>query len=224
MTDLLAVALCSGFPTQIALGALLVASGFSPEGQALSVGYVVALSLLDTVVLTGLVVFFLRAGGESPRSLLLGRRPIGDEALAGLPLALVALALAAVVLTALHAFAPWLRTYESNPLQDLIATPRDAALFAIVVVVAGGVREEIQRAFLLSRFERSLGGPAVGVVVTSVAFGAGHVVQGADAAVATGLLGAFWSVVYLRRRSVVAPVVSHSVFNLVQLTQFIVTR
>jgi membrane protease YdiL (CAAX protease family) len=91
----------------------------------------------------------------------------------------------------------------------------------VVVVIAGGVREELQRAFLLRRFERWLGGRGVGIVVTSTAFGAGHWIQGADAAVATGLLGAFWAIVYLRRQSSVAPVVSHSGFNLLQLAQFV---
>jgi membrane protease YdiL (CAAX protease family) len=149
---------------------------------------------------------------------------VKSEAAAGLPLMFAALALAVVVLSIIRQFAPWLRTFERNPFQDLVRTPVDTATFAIVVVVAGGVREEIQRAFLLSRFERSLGGPAIGVVLTSAAFGAGHVLQGTDAAVATAVLGAFWAVVYLRRRSIMAPVVSHSGFNLVQLMQFFVTR
>ena len=45
--------------------------------------------------------------------------------------------------------------------------------------------------------------------------------QGADAAIATGLLGVFWGIVYLRRRSVVAPMVSHSGFNLLELVQYV---
>ena len=57
-------------------------------------------------------------------------------------------------------------------------------------MVAGGLREEVQRAFILHRFERHLGGAAIGLVVFSVAFGLGHLVQGRDAAVITGLLGA----------------------------------
>jgi membrane protease YdiL (CAAX protease family) len=85
--------------------------------------------------------------------------------------------------------------------------------------VAGGVREEVQRAFVLRRFERYLGGPVVGLVVFSVAFGAGHIIQGRDVALITATLGAFWGVVYLRRRSVVGPVVSHSLFNVSQIAQ-----
>jgi membrane protease YdiL (CAAX protease family) len=67
--------------------------------------------------------------------------------------------------------------------------------------------------FLLRRFEQYLGGPAIGVLVLSIAFGLGHYTQGWDAVIATGLLGAFWAVVYLRRRSSIAPIVSHAGFN-----------
>src|SRR5258708_36247090 len=102
-------------------------------------------------------------------------------------------------------------------------TPGRALMFAGLVVVAGGVREELQRAFLLRRFERSLGGATVGLVVASAAFGVGHLVQGVDAVIATALLGAFWGVVYLRRRSVIAPMVSHSGFDLLQVVQFLGT-
>jgi membrane protease YdiL (CAAX protease family) len=206
----------------LAIAAGLALVGLGPEEGRMTLGYVVALSLVDSIVLVILVCWFLRAGGDSPRAVLLDERPVLAEAAAGLPLTLLALALAVIVLLLVRELAPWLRTFERNPFQDLVQTPADTAVFALVVVVAGGIREEIQRAFLLIRFDRFLGGTAVGIAVTSVAFGAGHFVQGADAAIATGLLGAFWAVIYVRRRSIVAPVVSHSGFNLIQLTQFFV--
>jgi membrane protease YdiL (CAAX protease family) len=53
----------------------------------------------------------------------------------------------------------------------------------------------------------------IGVLVSSIAFGLGHSPQGWDAVIATGLLGAFWAIVYLRRRSSIAPMVSHAGFN-----------
>jgi membrane protease YdiL (CAAX protease family) len=220
---LIEVLLCSDYPTQFALGATFTALGFRSQGPdgSLNIGFVVALSLADTVFLVGLIVMFLLAHGERPRDVFLGRRPILREARAGIPLTFVAFGIALVVLVSVRAVAPWLRTVEHNPLQDLMRTPRDAVLFAIVVVVAGGVREELQRAFLLRRFERWLGGGTVGVVVASAAFGIGHLVQGADAVLATALLGAFWGMVYLRRRSVVAPMVSHSGFDLLQVAQFL---
>ena len=221
---LLEVIICSDFPTQLVLGATFYAFGFrqeQPDGT-LNLAFIAVLSLVDAVVLIGLIVFFLRAHGESPRELLLGRRSIGEEARLGLPLSFVALAIAFAAILLIQQFAPWLRAEEKNPLQDLLTTPHGAAIMAVVLVVAGGIREEIQRAFLLRRFEQWLGGPVVGVVVASVGFGAGHIIQGVDVAVVTGLLGMFWAVIYLRRRSVVAPVVSHSGFNLLQLAQFLI--
>jgi membrane protease YdiL (CAAX protease family) len=222
---LIEVLLCSDYPTQAALATTFAALGYAPFGANgdLRVGFVVALSLLDTALLVGLMVFFLYAHGERPRDVFWGRRPVSREAIYGLPLIFVALTIGVIILATIQRYLPSLHTVEKNPLQALIRTPRDAWLFALVVVVAGGVREELQRAFLLHRFEVWLGGATVGVVTASVAFGAGHLLQGVDAAIATGTLGAFWGIVYLRRRSVAAPVVSHSGFNLMQIVQFLAT-
>jgi membrane protease YdiL (CAAX protease family) len=221
----LEVLICSDFLTQFALGGTLTALGYRPfVNGRLNVAYVVALSLGDAVLLIGLILLMLYAHGERPREVLFGRRPIVPEIVLGLPLIFVALAIGVVVLLSVRRFAPWLHTVPENPLQELLRSPRDAWLFALVVVAAGGVREEIQRAFLLHRFEVWLGGPVVGIIVTSAAFGGGHLLQGIDAAIATGLLGAFWGVVYLRRRSCVAPIVSHSGFDLMQILQFLTPR
>jgi membrane protease YdiL (CAAX protease family) len=219
------ILICSDFLTQFALGGTLAALGYRPfvDGR-LNVGYVVALSLGDAMLLVGLILLMLYVHGESARQVLFGHRRIVPEMTLGLPLMFLALGIAAVVLVTIRRFAPGLHTVPDNPLQELLRSPRDAWLFALVVLVAGGVREEIQRAFLLHRFEVWLGGPLVGIVVTSVAFGAGHLLQGVDAAVATGLLGAFWGILYLRRRSCLAPIVSHSGFDLVQILQFLVPK
>jgi membrane protease YdiL (CAAX protease family) len=88
-------------------------------------------------------------------------------------------------------------------------------------MIAGGVREEIQRGFILHRFEQYLGGGAVGVVIHSALFGLGHVDQGWDATLTIGALGAIWGTIYLVRRSIVAPMVSHAGFNLAQLVKFL---
>ena len=221
---LIEVLLCSDYPTQIAIGATFTALGSGPYTSAgqLRVGYVVGLSLADSVVLVALVLLFLYAHGERPAMVLNDSRKIRLEVLAGLPMTLVALGIGVAVLGTIQWLAPSLHTVEHNPLQQLLSSRRDIVLFAGVVVIAGGVREEVQRAFLLHRFEQWLGGGRVGVIVTSVAFGAGHLLQGVDAAIATGLLGAFWGTVYLRRRSMVAPMISHSGFDLLQIAQFLV--
>jgi len=91
-----------------------------------------------------------------------------------------------------------------------------------VVMVAGGVREEIQRGFVLRRFEQYLGGGAVGLVVSSALFGLGHLEQGHDVSLATAALGAFWGAVFLARRSILGPMIGHAGFNLAQVAKFVV--
>jgi membrane protease YdiL (CAAX protease family) len=223
---LVEVVLCSDFVTQFAVQGTLASIGLRPYvagTNQLRVAFVVALTLGDAVLLVGLILVLMYAHGERPRDVLFGPRPIVGEALLGLPMTFIALGIAVVVLLSVQHLLPSLHNVPDNPLKEMLRTPRGAWLFVIVVIVGGGVREEVQRAFLLRRFEQWLGGPIVGLVVTSAAFGAGHVVQGADAALATGLLGAFWAAVYLRRRSCVAPMVSHAGFDLLQIAQFLVS-
>jgi membrane protease YdiL (CAAX protease family) len=223
LVALFEVILCSGYPTQLAVGATLILLGLAPTDAdgGLSLQYVVVLSLIDTLLVIALILFFLSAHQERPRDVLAGPRPLLREARLGIPLIFGAFLLAVIILGAIQQFAPGLHTVEENPLQALMRTPRDAVVFGVVVVVAGGVREEIQRGFLLHRFDRWLGGGLTGLIVTSLAFGGGHVPQGLDAVIATACLGAFWAAVYLVRRSIVAPMVSHAGFNLLQLAQFL---
>ena len=209
------ILLCSSVPTQIALSVLLGLIGLTPEGDdgRLSLPFVLILSLGDTFILVALMVALTRAHGDSLRALWLGDRPVAREALVGAMLVPLVFFAVVVLLNLLQLLAPWLHNVPTNPFEQLAATPAEAMVLAVVAIVAGGVREELQRAFLLQRFVRHLGGPAVGVAVLSIAFGAGHYMQGWDAVVTTGLLGAFWAVLYLRRGSSVAPIASHAGFN-----------
>lgn len=219
--SLLEVLICSGLPTQILIGGLLVLLGARPATDgALPFGFVVAVSLLDTLAIVVLVTMFLRLRGESPAHVLLGRRPLWPEVrrgLVALPLIFgLVIALGAVI----RLLAPHLHNVPQNPLQAMLTSPGRVAVFALVVVLAGGLREEVQRAFILHRFDQDLGGVRVGLIVFSVAFGLGHLTQGHDAAIITGTLGLLWGTMYIARRSMVAPAVSHSLFNLIEIALY----
>jgi membrane protease YdiL (CAAX protease family) len=219
----LEVLLCSGIPTQIVVITLLSIFGMKmrlANGQ-MSPPFVFALTLIDTALLVGLVFFFMRAHRESVREQLFGSRPLKIEMLLGLLLIPASFFIVIAVLVVVQLWAPWLRNVPHNPLQDLVRNRWDAVIFAFVVMIAGGVREEIQRGFVLRRFERYLGGGAVGLVVFSVLFGLGHLEQGRDVALATATLGAFWGLIFLRRRSIVGPMVGHAGFNLAQVIKFL---
>jgi membrane protease YdiL (CAAX protease family) len=219
LVAILEILLCSGVPTQFAIIALLQGAGLK---QADAAGhpllpFVLIQLLLDTVLVVALMVAFMRSHGESPAGMWVGRRPSGREVMIGLltvPLVLVAVG---VMLNALRLVLPQLHNVATNPLETMAAAPGQAPMFAVLAIVAGGIKEELQRAFMLRRFEQYLGGAAVGVVIISLAFGLGHWIQGWDAVITTGTLGAFWAWMYLRRRSSIAPVFSHAGFNSVEI-------
>jgi membrane protease YdiL (CAAX protease family) len=217
------VVLCSGYPSQLFIIAILSAFGMSihTSDGGLSPRFIVALSMLDSVLLIGMVLFFLHTHGERAADVLLGSRPVSREILLGVLLLPIMFLLVLVVLATILTIAPQLRNVPRNPLEDLLQNHFDAMVFGVVAMIAGGVREEVQRGFILHRFDQYLGGGAVGLVVFSVLFGLGHIYEGYDVAIVTGVLGAIWGFVYLLRRSIVAPMVSHAGFNLTQLVKYL---
>jgi membrane protease YdiL (CAAX protease family) len=212
------VFVCSGYPTQLLIASLLTGAGIQPmpEGR-LSPTFVFANLAIDSLLSLTLVWMFLKHSGEDPLRVFFGGRPAGREIRIGLLSVPLVLCIVVAIQLAVAAVAPSLHNVRESPFVPLLDSRWLLAGFVALLVLAGGIREELQRAFVLHRFEQRLGGPAVGLLVTSLAFGLGHTMQGWDAAIATGVLGAFWGVIYVTRRSAAAPIVSHAFFNIIQV-------
>ena len=231
---LIQVILVSGVPTQIVIGAVvLVVHGvslFDPDGVSASLEYLTSLeffavvSFLDTAVVALLIRLFLALNKEDPRDVFIGRRrPLG-EIWRGLALVPVSFIGVVGIVAGLRALVPWLHNVAESPLEQFMRTPLDATIFLVVVILAGGVREEMQRAFVLHRFEQRLGGIYVGLGVFSLMFGILHFDQGFDVALAVGLLGLMWGIFYIRRRSAVMAMTNHMGFNGLQVAQVLIAR
>jgi membrane protease YdiL (CAAX protease family) len=109
---------------------------------------------------------------------------------------------------------------EENPLIQLIQTPQQLALLIFSALVAGGIKEELQRAFILTRFRLYLGGAGLGLVLWSISFGAGHYVQGVQGIVTAGLYGLIFGIVYLQSKSLIAPIIAHSAYDSLALLTY----
>ena len=145
------VVICSGYPTQLIIWVMLAGLGMavaSDTGQ-LSLLWIVTLSMADTALLVGLVVYFLLSSGDRPRAIFLGTRPIRSELRLGVYLVPVTFFVAFALLVLLSWLIPSLRNVPENPFEVFLRSPASAGVFAVVAVVAGGVREELQRAFIL---------------------------------------------------------------------------
>jgi len=223
---------CGQIPTQTSIAALLMVVGVTPEvnGQV-TLKFFAALTLIDTVVVIALMRMFLTDGGESSMRVFFGPRErehgpynLGRETGLGIIFTPIVLVGALGVVALLKVFVPALHNVPISPFEAFFDTPLHALIFTVVAMVAGGVREELQRGFLLHRFDQRLGGMKAGLAVYSVVFGVAHYTQGWDVAIATGLLGLFWGYLYMKRRSVVASMVSHAGFNGTQVLQQMVVK
>lgn len=223
---LLQVIAVSGFPTQLAVtAALVVALGLTPfTGTGLSLEFVAIVSFVDTAVVALLIWAFLRASGESSHDVFLGRRPVVGEVWRGLVLVPPVLITLSLVVASIRAIAPSLQTVPENPLAAFMRDPFDAAIFLVVVILAGGVREELQRGFILHRWGQHLGGAWLGNLLFGLLFGALHLDQGADVSIAIGLMGMGWGASYILRGSVVLGMVNHAGFNAAMVAQQVLAR
>jgi len=231
----------SGIPTQIVVFlTLFLVFGLepfeNPNSLNISFEFIATLLLADTAVIAILIRVFLILSDEDSKDVFLGRRKPAREIIGGLLLVPVVFAAVTGIVLLFRVLAPWMHTVQENPLAQFMKTPFDAAIFLLVVVLAGGVREELQRGFILHRSAQihfeipiwgrklHIGGVRQGLVMFSLTFGLLHLDQGLDVAAALALLGFFWGLLYVRRRSVVMSMTNHACFNALQVAQVIIAR
>ncbi len=191
-------------------------AGVDPTAGAVQI---VAFMMVDATIAVLLVILFVRAEGESLRSVGWRWGGFRREALLGL-MALPVLFLATFLVGLF--FQNLLPEYvsKSNPLLNLIKTHWDLLLFIVSSVYVGGFKEEVQRAFVLVRFEQYLGGVYVGLVLWSMVFALGHRIQGVDSAVGAGILGLLFGILYIWRRKLTSPMIAHMLYDIVTLLVF----
>jgi CAAX protease family protein len=90
--------------------------------------------------------------------------------------------------------------------------PANLLAWIPIGILGGGIVEELQRIFIVTRFEKWLGRPGLllGIALSSTMFGFGHLYQGVGSAIATAVSGMVFSLVYLRRRSALEPITAHA--------------
>lgn len=203
------------------LGSLLTlavfqAVGVNPVTHASSV-FVFLLS--ESVFTLVVIVLMLRFRGQRLRDLGLNAAGWANEVGLGFLVLPVLFGATMVVSLFFQRFLPQL-VQTDNPLLDLVRSPLDLVLFMLSSVWVGGVKEEIQRAFILTRFDRYLGGMWLGLFVWSAFFGVMHGMQGIDKAAGAGVLGLLFGLIYIWRRSLIAPIVAHALYDITTLLIF----
>lgn len=92
-------------------------------------------------------------------------------------------------------------------------------IWIFLTVFGGGFLEELERVFMLTRFEKLFGryGLLFCLVASSTIFGLCHLYQGYSAVITTAILGLLFGMVYLRKRSTIEAMTAHAVYDLIGL-------
>lgn len=209
---LVEVILCTDLLATLALQGTFALLGYEIHSILRSPRLLAAFLLGNSALIVATIAAILNLRREEWRTLLGRDFQWQREAVIGLyfvPMLFVATASVGLFFSR---FLPELVTSE-NPMLSMIKTPMDMFWFLLTAVTTGGLKEEIQRAFVLRRFEKYMGGIYLGLVLWTLYFGIGHALQGFDNAVGAGVLGLLFGLIYIGRQSIVAPAVAHAVYD-----------
>lgn len=83
------------------------------------------------------------------------------------------------------------------------------ALAVVLVIVVAVAEETIFRGYLILRFENVLRSAVAAVLLSAMVFSIGHGYEGEAGVVTVGVMGVIFALVYIWRRSLVAPITMH---------------
>jgi membrane protease YdiL (CAAX protease family) len=171
------------------------------------------------LVVIAVIYLLLRIGGEEFGALGVGRARWPARVGVGAAIGLVMfLGLNIGLSAALNALIPPSPDTVSS-VMSFFRDPVHLLAWLPIGIFGGGVGEELERIFVLTRFERWLGRPGLvlGVVLSSAMFGFGHLYQGLGSALSTAVSGLVFALVYLRRRSALEPIVAHALSDVLAM-------
>jgi membrane protease YdiL (CAAX protease family) len=186
----------------------LVFSFFAVKHGTVTFTLTAVATIFRDLALLALVLYFLWRNGEPVARIgWRGANP-GEEVVLGLMLFVPVFLLTSgleVLLNAAGLKSP------STPRPSFLAAsgPGQLILASLLVAVVAVTEETIFRGYLILRFEGTTGKIALAVAGSAFVFSLGHGYEGSAGVVTVGVMGLIFALVYLWRRSLVAPMVMH---------------
>lgn len=180
------------------------------ETQTTSIGFVLAAlsTIFSDIALVALILFFLWRNGEPLTRVGWTWRDFFGEILIG-----ILLFIPAFILTALIEFVLGVAGLSApSPASQSFLTPHGSlqlALAFLLVVVVAIAEETVFRGYLILRFENLLPSAGGAILLSAFIFSLGHGYEGGVGVVTVGIMGIILALVYVWRRSLVAPATMH---------------
>jgi membrane protease YdiL (CAAX protease family) len=190
--------------------------------RELSSRHLVVAAAVRGALIVALLLLLLRADGQSVATLGLARKDALREVLAAtwMTLGVFAVQIVVAIPVGLIGMATGILKHENAQRTEtvgLIARQGSIPEFALAAVVAAAFEEIAFRGFLVPRMRRLVGSWGLAVVLVSVVFGAGHFYEGTLAIIQTAFIGAYFAVMLLARRRLLAPILAHAAFDTIML-------
>ena len=171
-----------------------------------------ALTALATILrdlgLISLIAFFLWRNGESSKRIGWSTRKGWRNAFLGVAL-FVPVFMGAGLLEQFLRAAGFSAPATPTPRWLTAKGPLEFLLAGVLVVVVAIAEEIIFRGYLILRFTALTRNRSTAVVLSSILFALGHGYEGTAGVLTIGFMGLIFALVYLSRRSLVAPIVMH---------------
>ncbi len=165
-------------------------------------------AIFRDLALLSLVLFFAWRDQEPVRCLGLNAKDLARNILLGVALYfpfLFVIGLVEQLLMALGLSQP----SEPGPSYFQVGRHWELALAVVLVIVVAVSEETIFRGYLIRRLQTAAGSTAAAVLLAAVVFALGHGYEGSLGMITVGVMGLIFSLIYLWRQSLVAPMVLH---------------
>lgn len=186
----------------------MIISFLSLGGARLGFPVLAVSVIFRDISLTCLVVFFLWRDGEPLARLGWKLTRLKEEAVLGAVL-FVPILFGEGLIAKVFEWLGFSSTMSSVPQFLTAKGPLEIFLACILVAVVAVAEETIFRGYLLLRFGELTGSIAAAVLISSAVFSLGHGYEGAAGIGTVAVLGVILALVYVWRKSLVAPVVLH---------------
>jgi len=185
-------------------------------GGALTFVLVAWSTILRDLALVSLILFFLWRNREPVNQIGWMIRGGRKEIFLGVILFVPLFFGAGLLENILHASG---LSVPSKPLPSFFAAKgaAETAMAVILVIIVALAEETIFRGYLLLRFNAVTQSPATAVFLSAVIFSIGHGYEGSAGVITVGVMGAALALVYMWRRSLVAPIIMHFLQDFVSI-------
>ena len=191
----------------------MIFSATIPKSAGLSFPVVAASTMLSSIPLMCLVLYFVWRNGEPFRAIGLFFRNPPKEAVIGIALfvpLLIVMGLVGKILRAAGLSVP-----QTAPSFLIPKGSGQVTLALFMLVVVAFCEEVIFRGYLIRRFSHLFQSPVVALLLSSALFALGHGYERSGGAVGVGILGLIFGAIYLWRKTLVAPMVMHFIQDFV---------